>query len=131
MSDRCCLVDIILHLLADPFLSFARHAYVTPQLSIASAAGFQWEVSDVRYRAQSTRARVYRSVTNFRHSKYIIRVYRTRCTRTREKWMKTNRPLRGPDVELYGNERQIAITSPRREDTCCLEVDSQSANMRM
>jgi len=32
---------------------------------------------------------------------------------TREKWTKTNRPLRRSDVELYSNERQIAITFPK------------------
>lgn len=72
----------------------------------------QWEVSGVRYHAQSTRARVYRPTTNFHHSRYIMRVYRTRCPE-REKRTITNRPLRRPDVELYGNERQIAITFPK------------------
>lgn len=87
--------------------------YSEARMSIASATGFQREVSGGRYRVQSTRARSVSPGDQFPSLEIYYARLSHSMSRTREKRTKTNRPLRRPDVELYGNERQIAITFPK------------------
>lgn len=112
VASACQLVDIILHFLADPFLpcvtlTLFRGAsvyYIRRRISVRSIGCVISCAIDTRENVspgdQFPSFEIY--YTCLSHS----------MPWTREKWTKTNRPLRRPDVELYSNERQIAITFP-------------------
>lgn len=68
---------------------------------------------------------VYRPATNFRHSRYIMRVYRIRCPehgRNERKLIALSGDLTSSCTVM---SVKLPLHSPRREDTCCLEVNSQ------
>lgn len=114
-SDCCRLVDIILHLLADPFLPFVvsiKLMYVTSKCKCLSHLP-----QDFSEKYWVCNIVCNRECIIWRYQFLSFEIYYTRLSHsiswTLEKRTKSNRSLWRPDVELYGNERQIAITFPK------------------
>jgi len=126
--STCRLVNIILHFLADPFLPFlpcvtltlfrgARVYCIRRRISMRS-------IGCVISYAIDTRETTYHSATNFRHSRYIIRAYHTRCL----EHGRNERKLIGLSGDLTSSCTVMSVKLPlpslRREDTCCFEIVS-------